>query len=165
VALEETRHTPAHRGSGLCVWRGAVVSEAATPRPLQPAMNRLDGERPNGEPIVSVDGVSRMTFYAVFEDGSDCLLGAIEQSVTVGGERNQQANETRTEWMARIRGALVTLLEFCDQAPNQTRLFVIHSLQPAGNQPPSTGARASRRRQKPSRENPSGRMRGACHRQ
>jgi len=75
--------------------------------------------------IVSLAGVSRRTFYNLFEDRADCLLATIEQSVEDAGERARRAYETREAWVDRIRAGLFALLEYFEQEPQVARLCIV----------------------------------------
>jgi AcrR family transcriptional regulator len=77
--------------------------------------------------VISLAGVSRTTFYALFGGRNDCLLAAIEQTVTVASERVEQAYAAQDAWPTRIRAALSGLLELFDHQPQLARLCVVHS--------------------------------------
>lgn len=77
--------------------------------------------------VIAIAGVSRKTFYELFDDRSECLLAAIERAVALATEAAQDAYEAEGRWVDRVRAGLVALLEFFDREPRLARLCVIHS--------------------------------------
>ncbi len=107
-------------------------------------------------------GVSRRTFYELFDDREGCFLAAFDE--TVGLMVNVAARGWRREalWSERVRAALGLLLEFLDQHPGVGPLVVVEAL---GAGPRVLGRRAQilnqlaalvdeGRRQAPRREPP-----------
>lgn len=78
--------------------------------------------------VVSRSGVSRRTFYEVFEDFEDCFLAALDQSIERASEYVREVYEPDAKWIARIRAALVALLEFIEDDPAMGRLCVLETL-------------------------------------
>jgi AcrR family transcriptional regulator len=78
--------------------------------------------------VVARCGVSRRTFYEVFEDREDCFLGAFDDSAARAAERVIAAYERSRTWQGRIRLALEALLEFFDEHPDVGKLLVVESL-------------------------------------
>jgi AcrR family transcriptional regulator len=83
--------------------------------------------------VVARSGVSRRTFYELFEDREGCLLAAFDHSV----ERVRAAvlpvyREARRDggegWEGQIRAALAALLAFLDEEPALGRLLVVDAL-------------------------------------
>jgi AcrR family transcriptional regulator len=83
------------------------------------------------ERVVSLAGVSRKTFYVLFEDRHDCLLAAIEHTIVLAQARADAAYRAEDEWIASVRAALLALLSFFDEEPGLARLCVVQAL--AGN--------------------------------
>jgi AcrR family transcriptional regulator len=77
--------------------------------------------------VVGMAGVSKRTFYDLFEDREECLLVAIEQAVALAGERVSAACETQERWVDRVRAGLVALLVLFDEEPGLARLCVVES--------------------------------------
>lgn len=77
--------------------------------------------------IVSRAGVSRRTFYELFEDRGDCLLATIDHAVTLAGERASEACAGHDRWVDRVRAGLLVLLQFLDDEPQLARLCVVDS--------------------------------------
>jgi AcrR family transcriptional regulator/DNA-binding MarR family transcriptional regulator len=113
------------------------VSEIQRAR-LLAAMTQVVSER--GAPNVTVarvvarSGVSRRTFYELFEDREDCFLAAFDDAIAriasevvpvyEGATRTQRAHS----WRAKIRAALIALLEFLDDEPGMGRLVIVETL-------------------------------------
>jgi AcrR family transcriptional regulator len=69
--------------------------------------------------IVARSGVSRRTFYELFEDREDCFMAAFEQALTVAGESVIPAFRGARGWREGIRAGLVALLRFLDEHPDK----------------------------------------------
>ncbi|HEX5853857.1 MAG TPA: hypothetical protein VFY36_12285, partial [Solirubrobacteraceae bacterium] len=77
--------------------------------------------------VIAIAGVSRKTFYELFEDRNDCLLAAVERATTLATEDASEAYAPDGRWVERLRAGLLALLEFFDSEPRLARLCVIHS--------------------------------------
>lgn len=88
--------------------------------------------------VVARSGVSRRTFYEVFDDFEDCFLAALDQSIARGSEYVLDGYDPAEKWRPRIRTALIGLLEFLEDEPAMGRLCVIETL--------GAGARVHERR-------------------
>jgi AcrR family transcriptional regulator len=78
--------------------------------------------------VVSRSGVSRRTFYEVFEDFEDCFLAALDQSIARAKEYVRETYEPDAKWLVRIKAALIAVLEFLEDEPAMGRLCVIETL-------------------------------------
>jgi AcrR family transcriptional regulator/DNA-binding MarR family transcriptional regulator len=78
--------------------------------------------------VVDRAGVSRKTFYDLFDGSSDCLLAAIEEAVELAATRAGAAYAPPRRWVDRVRAALFAVLEFFDQEPELARLCVVHAM-------------------------------------
>ncbi|HXQ00911.1 MAG TPA: TetR family transcriptional regulator [Solirubrobacteraceae bacterium] len=78
--------------------------------------------------VVARSGVSRRTFYEIFEDREDCLLAALENAVARLARGVQDAYQQPGSWRGRIRAALCVLLELLDDDPDIARLLIVESL-------------------------------------
>jgi AcrR family transcriptional regulator len=91
--------------------------------------------------VVSRAGVSRRTFYELFEDREACFLAAFDQAVAQAAETVLPAYEgqarplSRTPhrggqagWRERVRTGLAALLQFLDAEPGMARLVVVEAL-------------------------------------
>lgn len=73
-------------------------------------------------------GVSRRTFYELFEDLEACVLQALRDAVSGIAERMEQARLEHKRWHERTRAALCVVLERFDREPGVARLCVVESL-------------------------------------
>jgi AcrR family transcriptional regulator len=78
--------------------------------------------------VVARSGVSRRTFYELFEDREACFLAAFDDTARQIAERVVPAYERETRWRERIRAALAELLDFLDEEPRAGRLCIVESL-------------------------------------
>jgi AcrR family transcriptional regulator len=88
--------------------------------------------------IVAQAGVSRRTFYDLFEDREDCFLAAFDEALAQAARTVLPAYETGGRWRERIRAALLAMLVFCEEQPALARLCVVEAL--------AAGPRALQRR-------------------
>jgi AcrR family transcriptional regulator len=99
------------------------------------AMVRVAGEygleRTSVARVVVGARVSRRTFYALFRDRDDCLLAAIEQTVTAAQSRASAAHANHHRWVNSVRAGLHALLLFFDEQPGLAHLCVVQA--PAGS--------------------------------
>lgn len=77
--------------------------------------------------IVSRAGVSRRTFYELFEDRGDCMLAAIDYTLGLAAERARAAQAPAGSWVERTRLGLAALLRVFDEEPRLARLCVLES--------------------------------------
>ncbi len=89
--------------------------------------------------VVGRSGVSRRTFYEIFEDREDCFLAAFDDALEHVATVVIAAYDEPGSWRARIRAALTALLECLDYDPESGRLLIVESL--------AAGPRALERRQ------------------
>jgi AcrR family transcriptional regulator len=78
--------------------------------------------------VVARSGVSRRTFYELFEDREACFLAAFDQATAEIAAHVVPAFEGEKRWRERIRAALAELLEFLDEEPEVGRLCIVESL-------------------------------------
>ncbi len=78
--------------------------------------------------VVQRAGVSRRTFYEIFSDSEDCLLGALEDGLRRASGRVLPTYRSNTRWLERTRASLAALLEFLDDEPVMGRLLLVGSL-------------------------------------
>ncbi|MHB8241301.1 MAG: TetR/AcrR family transcriptional regulator [Solirubrobacteraceae bacterium] len=72
--------------------------------------------------VVAIAGISRKTFYELFDDRDDCLLAAIDQSVSLAAEAARGSYRAEGRWVDRVRAGLLALLEYFDSEPQLARL-------------------------------------------
>jgi AcrR family transcriptional regulator/DNA-binding MarR family transcriptional regulator len=90
--------------------------------------------------VVARSGVSRRTFYELFEDRDDCFLTAFDLAVERAAQRVCPAFRGPAPWRERIRAALGALLEFLEDEPGMGALCVVDAL---GAGPQALARRAS----------------------
>ena len=78
--------------------------------------------------IVARAGISRRTFYELFEDREACLLAALDEAVEMATAVVVPAYEAQTRWRERIRAGLAALLVFLEEEPGLGRLCVVEAL-------------------------------------
>jgi AcrR family transcriptional regulator len=92
------------------------------------AISEKGVEPPTVEQVVRLAGVSKSTFYALFEDRSDCLRAVFEEAVARAAERAQAAYRSEQGWADRVRAGLSAVLEFLDEQPALARLCVLQAV-------------------------------------
>jgi AcrR family transcriptional regulator len=132
--------------------KGRAPSEGAAPKGLTPARNGFGRERvveiqrarilaamtevciERGAGGVTVArlveraGVSRRTFYEVFEDREECFLAAFDEGVARASGYVLDVYDPEAGWAERLRMALTALLEFLDVERGAGWLLVVGSL-------------------------------------
>jgi AcrR family transcriptional regulator len=79
--------------------------------------------------VTSRAGVSRRTFYDLFEDREDCFLAVFEEAVCRAGVLAGEAYHARPgRWRECVRAGLATLLGFLDDEPGLRALMVVDAL-------------------------------------
>jgi AcrR family transcriptional regulator len=96
------------------------------------AMGELVRERGAGAVtvahVVARSGVSRRTFYELFEDREDCFLAVFDVAVAQAAEMVLPAYRTKASWRERVRAALEAALVFLDAEPELGYLCVVGAL-------------------------------------
>lgn len=99
---------------------------------LLAAMTEVTCERGAGSVtvahVVERAGVSRRTFYELFEDREACFLAALDDGIERVSRVVLDAYDPSAKWAERIRSALIALLEFVDAERGVGRLLVVESL-------------------------------------
>jgi AcrR family transcriptional regulator len=70
-------------------------------------------------------GVSRKTFYDLFEDREDCLLAVFDEAVERASVVVRRGVSGQESWRARVRGGLSALLGFLGDEPGLGSLLVV----------------------------------------
>ena len=70
-------------------------------------------------------GVSRTTFYELFDDKEDCFLAAFDDAVDIMVRRVTRAYEREERWPERARAGLAALLELLAEEPTLGHLALI----------------------------------------
>ncbi len=126
------QHAPSSPASAAGVERQAAHVVEMQRRRLLLAMGEVVGEK--GLEAASVGGVckragvSRRTFYDLFDDREACLLAAFEQTIGLIETAAAPAYRGEGRWSARIRAGLVAVLDLFDSSPGIARLCVVETL-------------------------------------
>jgi AcrR family transcriptional regulator len=75
--------------------------------------------------LTKVAGISRTTFYELFDDKEACFLAAYDSAADLLLRRIATAFEAEETWPQRVRAALETLLESLAAEPEIARLAVL----------------------------------------
>jgi AcrR family transcriptional regulator len=125
------RPSPSSEGSDEGRRQGAHVTEMQRRRLLR-ATDEVLGEMGIEDATVGRiskrAGVSRRTFYEVFEDREECFLAALDQAVERIMAEVAPAYARKGKWSVRIRAALTVLLEHFDAHPGVARMCVVETL-------------------------------------
>lgn len=78
--------------------------------------------------VVGRSGVSRRTFYELFDDREACFLTAFDDGIERALRHVLDVYEPSAKWEDRIRSALVALLSFFDSEPDLGSLLIVGSL-------------------------------------
>jgi AcrR family transcriptional regulator len=70
-------------------------------------------------------GISRTTFYAMYEDKEACFLAAYDVIADALVRRVSAAYETETDWPRRARAGLAALLDALAEEPDLARLALV----------------------------------------
>ncbi len=73
-------------------------------------------------------GVSRRTFYELFEDREACFLAAFDQAVHEMESLAAEGWAAETLWREQVRAALALLLGFLDERPGVGSLVIVEAL-------------------------------------
>jgi AcrR family transcriptional regulator/DNA-binding MarR family transcriptional regulator len=79
-------------------------------------------------PVVARAGVSRRTFYELFEGREDCFLAAFEWGIEQIRAMVVDAYRSQRLWRDRIRHALAALLSLLDSEPQLARTCMVEAL-------------------------------------
>jgi AcrR family transcriptional regulator len=73
-------------------------------------------------------GVSRRTFYDLFEDREACFVAVLDAAMQRISAIVVPAYEHQDHWRERIRSALIAVLEFFDEEPALARVCLVEAL-------------------------------------
>jgi AcrR family transcriptional regulator len=101
-------------------------------RRMLAAMVEVAAERGAGNvtvaDVVGRSGVSRRTFYEIFEDREDCFLAAFEESIERAAQQVVPAYREQRQWNEGVRAALTQLLGLFEEDTRLGRLLVVEAL-------------------------------------
>ncbi len=105
-----------------------VIARSQRERLLEAAM-RVVAEKGYGATTVAdltrEAGISRTTFYAMFEDKEACFLAAYDNVADALFRRIAAAYEAEERWPQRARAGLAALLEALAEEPETARLALV----------------------------------------
>ncbi len=107
------------------------VSDVQRARLLRAAMEVVGELGYGGMSVARVTaraGVSRRTFYDLFDDREDCFLAVFEAAVTRASVLAREAVTEEDSWRGRVRAGLCALLAFFDDEPLLGSLLVVDAL-------------------------------------
>ena len=78
--------------------------------------------------VVERAGVSRRTFYDLFDDLQGCFLATFDEAVDRASGRVTVAYTGERRWVDGVRAGLFELLAFFDQEPQSARVCVVQAL-------------------------------------
>jgi AcrR family transcriptional regulator len=73
-------------------------------------------------------GVSRRTFYDLFEDREACFLAAFTETIERARALACEAAAGERDWRSQVRAGLAALLAFCAEEPLAGRVLVVDAL-------------------------------------
>jgi AcrR family transcriptional regulator len=124
--LASRRVTPARDGRGA---EGVVEIQRAR---ILAAMTEVACERGPANVtvahVVERAGISRRTFYELFDDREECLLAALNEAIARASRYVLDAYDPGAKWAERIRTALAALLSFLDVERDAGWLLIVGSL-------------------------------------
>ena len=78
--------------------------------------------------VVERAGVSRRTFYELFEDREECFLAAFDDAMARVSRHVLDAYDPEAKWVERVRTALIAALQFLDVERGAGQLLIVGSL-------------------------------------
>ena len=106
----------------------ADVQRARIVAAMSQACGELGAANVTVADVVERAGVSRRTFYELFEDCESCLLRALDDATARAGERVIAAHDDPSApWRERIRASLTALLRYLEEEPTMGRLLIVES--------------------------------------
>lgn len=78
--------------------------------------------------VVARSGVSRRTFYEIFNDREACFYATAKDGIATAARYVMPAYKAQTRWHLRIRAGIAGLLEFLEDEPLMGRLLIVDTL-------------------------------------
>jgi AcrR family transcriptional regulator len=128
VPVAQDEHAGQRRGRVAAVQRARIVAA------VYEVCAQRGAARLSVGTVVARAGVSRRTFYELFDNAEACLLAALEQALAGARESALAAWRPDRPWRVRVRAALIALLAHLDEQPPAARLLLVES--------PAAGPRA-----------------------
>ncbi len=115
-------------GSGGARGRVAEVQRARILNAMVQEVSERGAANVSVGHVVGRSGVSRRTFYAIFDDREECFLAAFDEALQHATTVVVAAYGTGGAWQTRIRAGLTVLLGFLDSDRAAARLLIVESL-------------------------------------
>jgi AcrR family transcriptional regulator len=118
------------QAEGEALARGRV-SEVQRARMLMAARQVVASEgyaRMSVERVVARAGVSRKTFYDLFENREECFLEAYDDAIARGARIVAEAYTAEKTWRERMRAGLAAILGLLDDEPELRTVCVVEAL-------------------------------------
>jgi AcrR family transcriptional regulator len=121
----ELRATGTQRGhaGGVAELQRARLLHSAVQLVMEDGYGQMSVAR-----VITRAGVSRRTFYEVFEDREACFLAAFDQAVAQLRALAVEAWERETLWRRQVRASLSALLVSLDEQPAVGSLVIVEAL-------------------------------------
>ncbi|HEX3692707.1 MAG TPA: TetR/AcrR family transcriptional regulator [Solirubrobacteraceae bacterium] len=124
----EARRSDTERGVGAGQAQLAQIQRARVLTGMFEAVDERGAADVTVADVVARSGVSRRTFYELFEDRDACFLAALDDALAMAAARVVPAYLAQSKWADRVRASLVALLRFLDDEPTIGRLLLCASL-------------------------------------
>ena len=118
----QTRRSEPHRGQVAELQKARLLTAMVQEVSERGAANVSVGH------VVGRSGVSRRTFYEIFDDREDCFLAAFDEALQRAENVVVPAYGTGGAWQVRVRAGLIALLGFLDSDRAAARLLIVESL-------------------------------------
>lgn len=105
-----------------------MIARSQRDRLLEAAVRVVAGKGYGGTTVTDLTreaGISRTTFYAMFEDKEACFLAAYDRAVDALARRIATAYEAEEGWPRRARAGLAALLDALAEEPELARLALV----------------------------------------
>jgi AcrR family transcriptional regulator len=114
--------------NGLGHSRVAEVQRARLLSAITAELAERDAASVSVANVVARAGVSRRTFYELFDDRDDCLLAALDDALARATRCVLELDDPAAPWAERIRTAVGAILSFLDAQGDAGRLLILGSL-------------------------------------
>lgn len=121
-----TRRSGSPRHQGTELHRGRILSA------MVHVASEHGTESATVARVIARAGVSRKTFYDLFENRQDCLAAVFDHGVAIASEQVRSACDPQARWVERMRSGLLALLTTLNEYPELARLCVAHALASPG---------------------------------
>ena len=119
---------PSSTSNGLGRERVSEIQRARMLAAMVEVVSELGAGNVTVAHVVARSGVSRRTFYELFDDREDCFLAAFDDAIEKIAAAVVPAYEREKAWRERIRAGLTALLELLDYDRGTGRLVIVETL-------------------------------------